>query len=164
MAFSDHRARVTSTHSCSSQPVGLEGRDIVREPGSKLEDELRIREVRICPDLRYPAPMLRSAEERAHHRLVAKLPTPPALRLEQAGDHDLVVRLLRVLAVEANLQGEDRRPRCVLASDDLCLLVLARRLDRAEPDLDAVAAAPTAQLAELVGHQTPDGVPDIPEQ
>lgn len=132
------------------EPIGLESRDVVSEPGSKFEDQFGISQVWIRPDLRHPAPVLGPAKEAADHRLLAKLSPPPPLRSEQAGDHRLVVRFVRVLDVEADLKREGSRLGCVLAPDDLCLIVLARRLVLAKPDLDAGAVALAAQVAKLV--------------
>jgi hypothetical protein len=147
----------------AAMSVGLKIRDVVGETGSKLKDQLGISEVGIRPDLRHAPPVPGSAEEAAHYRVVAKLLTPQALRSEQARDHHLVVPLVRVLAVKADLESEDGRLRCVLAADDLRLIMLARRLVLAEPDLDAVAMARTTQLAQVLWHETSNGVGNVLE-
>src|SRR5579859_5506317 len=158
------RARSRLPRRRALEPVGLERRDVVGEPGCELEHQLGIAEVGIGPDLRHAPPVVGPTEEAADHGVRAELSTPPALRSEQAGDHRLVLRFVRVLAVETDLESKSGRLRDVLAPDDLRLIVLARRLVRAKPDLHAIAVVRAAQLAQVLPHETTNGVRHVLEE
>jgi hypothetical protein len=143
--------------------MGLESAEIVGEAGSEFEDKLGITHVGICPDLGHPAPMLGAAEEGPDDRLVTEFWTPDVFGSEETGYHSLVVGLFGMLAVEANLKGEDGCVGSVLAPDRLRLVVLAWRILRSEPDLEAVAVVHAAQQAEIFRYEPAHGVRDVPE-
>jgi len=145
-------------------PVGFEGGHIVGEAGSHLEDELGITQVGVGPDLRYSTPMFGAAEKGSDGSVGAELSTPGWLGPKEAGHHRLVVDQLGVLAVEADLEGEDGCPAGVLAPDDLRLVVLPGWLLGSEPNLDAVAVVRATKDSEILRHQPPHRVCHILEQ
>lgn len=134
------------------------------ESARDLEGEICAVEVGVGPGLRDAAPGVGAAEKRSDHWLGADLPPPLAFRAQQVGDDPIVDLDIRVLGVEAHLQGEEGGVLDVVGPDDLRLVVLAGRPLGAEPDLDAVPMPTEAHLAQVAHDRPSERLGDLVEQ
>src|SRR5204862_6499 len=109
-------------------------------------------------------PKIGASQERPRDDVGSQNLAPALLRLEQKPEHAVVVADLRMLGVKADLETEDGGPYDGVRRDHLGLVVLAGRLGRAEPHLDAVGARATLQRAQIGGDHPPQRLGDLVEQ
>src|SRR4051794_10431643 len=142
----------------------FENRDVLGDAERDLHAQVIIAEIGVGPRLGHAAPRVAAAEERAGDRLRAELLAPRALAAGDPLEEGIAVGHLRVLGVEADLEGEHGRIGHVLRADHLRLVVLTGRAVGVEPELHAVPVGAEAHRTELRRHEPAYGLTDLVEQ